>query len=119
MGFKYFTPASDPMIDFDKIDMQALEMLENAREFAQTPFIISSSYRTPEHCIEIGSKPDSAHTDIPCSAFDILAGDAHTQLLIIRGLLQAGFNRIGLNLKNSHIHVDASPNKPKEVFFIE
>lgn len=116
---KYFTSGGDPAINFEKVDMKALEMLEQAREYANIPIKITSSYRTPERCIEIGSKPDSAHTEIPCTAFDISACDARERGMIIKALYIAGFDRIGLNLINNHIHVDDSPTKPHNVFFIE
>jgi zinc D-Ala-D-Ala carboxypeptidase len=115
---KYFSE-KDKAIDFKKVDMETLEKLDRARGFAGVPFKITSNYRTPEHCIDIGSKPDSAHTEIPCTAFDIAAGSANSMYFIVKGLYEAGFTRIGLNVKNGHVHVDDSPNKPPYVLFIE
>jgi uncharacterized protein YcbK (DUF882 family) len=115
----YFSPDIDRMIDFDKIDHIALGMLNTAREIAEVPFIITSSYRTPEHSETVGGSRADAHTETPCTAFDIAASDAHCRMRIIKGLIAAGFGRIGVNVENNHIHVDHSNNLPPEVFWIE
>jgi hypothetical protein len=113
----HFSPATDPMIDFDNVDRMALAMLNDARDRAGIPFLITSHYRTPEHSIEVGGLPNDAHTECPCSAFDISCNSGHELKAIIKALFDAGFSRIGLN--HSHVHVDNSPRLPRNVMWIE
>lgn len=115
----YFTPENDPKIDFTKVDKAALARLEIARGKAGVPFVITSNYRTPEHSEEVGGFKDDAHTKNPCSAFDIACVDGNSRFRIVQALLAAGFNRIGINTKNNHVHVDADVTKPMNVLFIE
>jgi uncharacterized protein YcbK (DUF882 family) len=116
---EYFLPEIDRMLNFKKVHPTALGMLNTAREIAEVPFLITSSYRTPEHSESVGGSKVDAHTENPCTAFDIAIQNAHSTMRILKGLIAAGFNRIGINAKNSHIHVDNSPNLPPEVFWVE
>jgi hypothetical protein len=116
---EYFFPEIDRMLNFEKVHPIALGMLNTAREIAEVPFFITSSYRTPEHSETVGGGRADAHTENPCTAFDIAATDAHCRMRILKGLIAAGFNRIGINTKNNHIHVDNSSNLPPEVFWVE
>lgn len=115
----YFTPETDPKIDFDKLDPLALAMLNNARDMAGMPFLITSHYRTPEHSVAVGGLNGDAHMEIPCGAFDIACDGGHECLRIVSGLIAAGFKRIGINSRNGHIHVDCSKNLPQEVMWVE
>lgn len=45
--------------------------LDQVREAAGVPMVITSSYRTPEHNAAVGGAKDSAHCDVPCNAVDI------------------------------------------------
>jgi hypothetical protein len=62
----------------------------------------------------VGGKKDSAHRyGVAC---DISAVDSRSRFLIIKGLLHAGFTRIGVG---SHfIHVDADISKDGEVAWL-
>lgn len=113
----YFTPNTDKKIDFTKVDFSALAKLQIAREIANIPFTITSHYRTPEHSEKVGGSKTDAHTRIPCGAFDIYCTNSRERLKILRGVIEAGFKRIGLNEK--HIHVDNCSDLPQDVFFIE
>jgi len=115
----YFTPETDPAIDFEKVDPLALAMLNNARAMADMPFVITSHYRTSEHSVAVGGKNNDAHTEVPCSAFDIVCEDGHSCLRIICGVVAAGFKRIGINMKNGHIHIDNSKDLPQDVMWVE
>lgn len=115
----YFTPETDPAIDFDKVDPAALDKLEKARVLAGVPFVITSTYRTPEHSLEVGGLNNDAHTEDPNSAFDIKCPDHSIRARIIYALVQAGFRRVGINEKNGHVHVDDSEKLPKPAFWIE
>ena len=114
---KYFTKETDPKIDFEKVDHSALTMLEIARDIAGIPFKITSTYRTPEHSEEVGGFKGDAHTEIPCTAFDIACVDSVSRYRIVNACFYAGFKRIGFN--KVHVHVDASLTKPQGVLWLE
>lgn len=82
-----------------------MEMLETARGIAGIPFIITSGYRTKAHNKSIGSKSTNHTTG---RAADIAATNSRDRFLIISALLQAGFNRIGIDIKRKFIHVDSN-----------
>ena len=113
----YFSPDGDPKINFPLIDDVALMMLDLARDKSGIPFIINSHYRTSEKSIAVGGSAKDAHTEIPCSAFDIACSSSRDRFLIIKALLDAGFNRIGV--AKGHIHVDKSDALDKNVVWIE
>jgi hypothetical protein len=117
MTFKHFSPETDPKINWDKVDMPTLQMLDNARDIAGVPFVITSNYRDPAHSVEVGGGKSDAHTEIPTTAFDIACHDSSARLKIIQGLIKAGFTRMGLNLV--HIHADNSKLLPQNVFWLE
>lgn len=97
------------------MDAAFLSKLERARAIADTPFVINSGFRCPAHNKAVGGKPASAHLE--GRAVDIAYKDSNKAFLIIKGLLEAGFTRIGYNTKHKFIHVDSSPNLVKQVFF--
>jgi hypothetical protein len=113
----YFTPETDPVIDFDNVDRPTLAMLNDARDRAGIPFIVTSNYRTPQHSVEVGGSLGDAHTEIPCTAFDISCTSGREMYFIIKAAFEAGFKRIGLN--HSHVHLDNSPKLPVQVMWIE
>lgn len=119
MKLQYFSRESDPNINWDKVDENALLMLDNARGYAKVPFVITSSYRTVEKDKTLGGGVGFPHTEEPCTAFDILATTSQQRFAIIAGCIKAGFTRIGINVKNNHIHVDASKKLPNNVFWVE
>lgn len=77
-------------------------MLNKAREIANTPFKITSGYRTPEHNKEVGGVPNSAH--IKGLAVD-LACTTQTRQAILKGLLTCGIP-VFIEDCPKHIHVD-------------
>ncbi|HLX12292.1 MAG TPA: D-Ala-D-Ala carboxypeptidase family metallohydrolase, partial [Bacteroidota bacterium] len=71
------------------------------------------------HSAAVGGYPTDAHTQIPCTAFDIACADSIARWKIVFALKQAGFPRIGINTKNNHVHCDCDRTKPQFVLFEE
>ena len=95
------------------MDVDFLAKLDEAREYANIPFIINSAYRSPEHNAKVGGKPGSSH--IKGLAVDISAKDSRTRFLILDALFAVGFTRIGI--ADSFIHVDSDIDKSQNVIW--
>lgn len=96
------------------LDPKLVLMLDDAREFAGIPFVITSGLRTPEHNEMIGGVQDSAH--LKGLAVDLRCRNSNERFLIIKGLMEAGFNRIEICANHIHTDIDISKN-PFVVFF--
>lgn len=90
-----------------KMDEEFLLMLNEAREEAGIPFIITSGYRTKQHNEDVGGVADSSH--LKGLACDIASMDSRTRFLIVGALLEVGFNRIGI--AGTFIHIDLDRDK--------
>lgn len=101
-------PGSGEMMDEDFISI-----LNHARKLAGVPFSISSGYRTPEHNLKVGGVADSAHTK--GKACDIAVGSGGDRYTILKAVMTAGFNRIGI--AKGFIHVDNDTDKPAHVIW--
>ena len=115
----FFSKETDPAIDWEKVNHSIMSRLEEARRIAGVPFHISSHYRTPEHSVEVGGKLNSAHTKNPCTAFDITYTDNFQLFQIVLGAMRAGFQRIGINPRNHHVHIDLEDSLPHPRLWIE
>ena len=91
-----------------------LDKLDAARDIAKVPFVINSGYRCEKHNKAIGS---SANNHIMGRAADISATDSVSRMKIMRGLIMAGFNRIGVH--RDFIHADNMDEigRPKGCWF--
>lgn len=98
---------------FDDMNPDTLAMLDEARLIAGTPFNITSAYRCEDHNYRVGGRDNSAHTK--GYAVDIEAESSSQKFDIVRGLIIAGFNRIGVYA--DFIHVDNDPSKPGQVMW--
>lgn len=107
---KYFKELSD----LDKMDKEFLFKLDRAREVAQIPFKINSAYRTPEHNAKIGGKPNSSH--LKGLAVDISVTNSRQRFIVLKALIEVGFNRIGV--AKTFIHVDDDKDKSPEVVWV-
>lgn len=122
-GLKYFSRLNDPKIDWQRVDLDSIVLLDHARGIAGVPFQITSNYRTPQHSLEVGGSQTDAHTEEPVTAFDIYCSrtngkwDSQAAFKIISALLKVGFPRIGAG--KGHIHVDRSTKLPQQVFWLE
>lgn len=97
-----------------EMDDNFLMLLDRAREFAGIPFIITSGFRCERHNKEVGGVRNSAHTK--GLAVDIIADNPRRRFIILKALLDVGFNRIGIASK--FIHVDDDKEKPHGVIWL-
>ena len=96
------------------MDKDFLKMLDEARDIAEMPFIVSSGYRCAKHNKEIGGSKDSAH--LTGRAADIVCGNNAARKTIILSLLATGFTRIGVG--KNFIHVDSDVTKMQNVMWL-
>tara|TARA_Y100000361_G_C11015114_1_gene266457 strand:- start:104 stop:457 length:354 start_codon:yes stop_codon:yes gene_type:complete len=95
----------DGVICYDKMDIDLLRMLDKAREYANTPFKLTSTWRSVEKNNSLkNSSKNSSH--IKGKAVDIACADSVTRQKIVTGLIKAGFTRIGISKKGNFIHAD-------------
>ena len=90
-----------------------LSKLVIARHNAGIPFKLTSAYRCKAHNKAVSKVEMSAHTE--GYAVDIEASTSPARWLIVKSLMDAGFNRIGI--AKTFIHVDDSPSKPPNVIW--
>ena len=94
------------------MDEEFLERLDQARAFADIPFIINSAYRSQNHPLSI-KNPSSSH--IKGLAVDIKANDNATRFKIVESLISVGFTRIGI--ADTFIHVDMDYGKRQDIIW--
>lgn len=89
-----------------------MAMLDVARGKAGVPFFITCGVRTTEqNSVLLNSVSDSSH--LTGHAVDLACTDSVTRFAMLSGLLEAGFNRIGIY--SAHLHVDDDATKPAKV----
>jgi len=91
-----------------------LAKLQDARNIASIPFVITSGYRCPEYNKAVGGKSDSSH--LKGLAADIRAQTSSERFAIVNGLVKAGFVRIGMG--RDFIHVDMDMSKPQHLMWV-
>ena len=96
-----------------KMDREFLQMLDKARTIAGVSFRINSGYRTKSHNAKVGGVPASSH--LKGCACDISAPTSRERYHIVRGLMAAGFNRIGIGA--TFVHVDNDEAKSGDVIW--
>lgn len=101
-------------IDDGNMDQEFLLKLDRAREVAQIPFVINSAWRSVEKNKEVGGKSNSSH--LKGLAVDISVTDSRSRFIVLKALIQAGFNRIGV--AKTFIHVDDDKDKDPEVVWV-
>ena len=101
-----------PTADGGKMCIDFLHKLDEARSIANTPFKITSGYRSPAHNILVGGRVGSSHLK-GCAA-DIAVKNSAERIAIIQGLIKAGFTRLGI--ASNFIHVDLDKNKPSAIW---
>jgi hypothetical protein len=99
---------------FDKMNPKLLKMLDDARSIADTPFTITSSWRSKKHNAEVGGKPNSAH--LRGTAIDVVCMSSHQRIVMVDAFIMAGFNRIGI--AKTFIHADCDKELPQDVMWL-
>ena len=85
-----------------------------ARGMAQVAFRINSGWRCEAHNEEVGGKATSSHRD--GTAGDIHSVTSRHRFKVLKSLIDAGFNRIGVG--KSFIHADDDPDKVPAVMWL-
>ena len=115
---KYFTYSEfdSPDLIGSGHEMQEifLEQLDLARGFSNVPYVINSGFRTPYWNEQVGGVPDSSH--LTGWAADIRADSSNRRYLVLKGLIEAGFTRIGIG--QNFIHCDCDPSKAGNVTWL-
>ena len=96
----------------DNMNVDFLNKLDEAREYANIPFIINSAYRSPTHRESL-KNPTSSH--IKGLAVDISVKDSVTRFKVLDALIAVGFTRIGI--AGTFIHVDLDLDKSQNVIW--
>lgn len=93
------------------MDAHFMELMDDIRERAGFPFVVTSGYRCEDHPIEARKSAPGAHTT--GKAIDI-AVSGEKALRLIELAQQAGIKRIGVNQKGSgrFIHLDVCDDRP-------
>lgn len=94
-------------------DPNMVRILDDAREIAGVPFVITSGIRSPERNAEVGGVETSSH--LTGKAVDIRAPSSRHRFLIVQALIECGANRIGVG--NGFIHFDTDRGKPADVMW--
>ena len=117
MNLKHFTHEEFDSPDLPNsginMDNDFLQKLDNAREIAGIPFKINSGYRSREHNKKVGGKPKSSH--LVGKAVDIAYSNSRERWIIVTGLQEAGFNRLGI--AKGFVHADTDETKTPNVIW--
>jgi len=111
--FKIEEFTCDGVICYDKMSPKLLQMLDQAREKANTPFKITSSWRSQEknNSLKYSSK-NSSH--LKGLAVDIACNSGLERLKIFSALINTGFTRIGVS--DTFIHADIDDCKSDSIW---
>jgi zinc D-Ala-D-Ala carboxypeptidase len=94
-----------------------MQKLEQAREKAGIPFIITSGLRTPEKNQSLpNAVSDSSH--LTGHAVDLAVGESSIRYRVLTSLLAVGFNRIGIYEKHLHVDDDATKD-PNVIWYVQ
>ncbi len=95
--------------EVEGLDRTFVRRLNRARHYAGVPFIITSGRRTKAQNTRLGGAKRSSH--LTGHGADFRARSGRVRFAIVRGLILAGFVRIGVY--NGHVHVDDDPRLPE------
>jgi hypothetical protein len=99
-------------------DEETLVMFDIARGFSDTPYKVNSGCRCDEHNKLVGGSESSSHRCElrPATAADISVTGSTQRFKILKGLILAGFTRIGI--AKNFIHADNDPTKPSRLIWL-
>jgi len=102
-----------PCCGANRMNLETVERLDKARELSGVPYAITSGFRCALRNKSIGGAETSTH--LAGRGADILTPTSTMRYKIIKGLLEAGFTRIGIY--PSHVHADDHPDYSQEVMW--
>lgn len=107
--YNHFTDA-----ELQGLQDSTCQKLSVARGIAGCPFVITCGLRSQTQNDALAeSVKDSAH--LTGNGVDLACADSQTRFAMVKGLLGAGFTRIGIY--SAHIHADDSPTLPPNVMW--
>lgn len=104
MELKHFSPSEftmDGKVVFDKMDTAFLALLDQCRELAGVPFIISSCYRTPSKNRKVGGSVGSLH--LKGRAVDVICTMGETRAKIMKAAMELG---LSVGVMPNALHLD-------------
>jgi len=120
---RYFTfdefDSPDQINSGEMMDPDFLAMLDEARDCAGIPFVITSGFRTVAHnkkLIKQGYSASRNSSHLLGLAADIKCSDSRSRYIILDALNEVGFTRIGI--APNFIHVDLDINKPQHRIWV-
>lgn len=108
--------------EVEGLDSELVSKLDTARKAAGIPFVISSGRRTIEQETALkGGVRNSSH--VKGLAVDLKCGSDQALFLMLRGLMAAGFERIGIYHDEKqiphHIHADIDASLPPKCVWLK
>ena len=98
---KYFTESE--FNEFEKMNPELLEKLDQLREAYGYPIKLTSTYRSPDHPIEAKKTKPGEHAY--GAAVDIACVGGEATFKLVKAAIEVGFTRIGISRKNNFVHV--------------
>lgn len=109
--FKYFAAS-----EVEGLNDRLVYLLDVARGISGVPYKITSGRRTAAQNKKAGGVKDSSH--LKGLAVDLSAPDSRTMFLVLRGLFEAGFQRIGVYM-DGHVHADIDETLDEDVLWVK
>lgn len=101
-------------LGFDEMQPDLLFKLDDARHYADEQFIVTSAVRCEAYNATVGGVDSSAHVN--GWAVDIATPTSRSRFKVLKGLIDAGFERLGI--ASDFIHADCDPDKAPEVSWL-
>lgn len=120
--YKYFSISEFDCVNEpgsgNKVSHELIKKLDIAREHSKCSYKITSGYRSKEHTqylIDKGYKTSMTSSHIKGLAADIQVNNGQQRMQILKGLLFAGFTRIGIG--EFFIHCDIDQDKTQNTIW--